>query len=151
MLSGIYFKKFQQIKGVGWDRRNMIGKIWTIAETGKWGLIIAVSLPLCIFEKYNAKLFDFSSWLILKEYVVDTIRIKGWETADLFSSLHGLSEGLFWGWLGRWQCLIASFLAPRTPGSPVWSQEHIKTDLKWPRELSRSRLPGELPWPPNQT
>ena len=35
MLSGIYFKKFQQIKGVGWDRRNMIGKILTIAETGK--------------------------------------------------------------------------------------------------------------------
>ena len=26
-----------------------------------------------------------------------------------------------------------------------------KPDLKWPRELGRRRLPGELPWPPNQT
>lgn len=55
-----YFKKLQQIKGVGWDRRNMIGKMLTAAETRKREFIVILFLPLCIFEKYNAKLFDFS-------------------------------------------------------------------------------------------
>ena len=62
MLSGVYqyFKKLQQVKGVGWDRRNMIGTMLTAAKTRKHEFIVVFSLPLCIFEKYNMKLFDFS-------------------------------------------------------------------------------------------
>lgn len=55
-----YFKKLQQVKGVGWDRRNMIGTMLTAAKTRKHEFIVVFSLPLCIFEKYNMKLFDFS-------------------------------------------------------------------------------------------
>ena len=38
----------------------MIGKMWTAAETRKREFIVVLFLPLCIFEKYNAKLFNFS-------------------------------------------------------------------------------------------
>lgn len=37
----------------------MIGKMLTAAETRKREFIVILFLPLCIFEKYNAKLFDF--------------------------------------------------------------------------------------------
>lgn len=62
MLSRVYqyFKKLQQVKGVGWDRRNMIGKMLTAAKTRKHEFIVVFSLALCILEKYNMKLFDFS-------------------------------------------------------------------------------------------
>lgn len=49
MMSGIYFKILPQIRGLGWDRRNMIGKMLTVAELGNEGLS---SLPLW-FEKYR--------------------------------------------------------------------------------------------------
>lgn len=61
MLSRVYqyFKNLQQVKGVGWDRENMIGKMLTAAETRNCEFIV-FSLPLCVFEKHNAKLFYFS-------------------------------------------------------------------------------------------
>lgn len=61
MLSQVYqyFKNLQQVKGVGWDRENMIGKMLAAAETRNCEFIVS-SLPLCAFEKPNAKLFCFS-------------------------------------------------------------------------------------------
>lgn len=62
MLSRVYqyFKNLQQAKGVGWDRENMIGKMLTAAETRNHEFIVVFSLPLCVFEKHNAKLLYFS-------------------------------------------------------------------------------------------
>lgn len=97
----------------------MIGKMLTIAETEA---LLQYSLYLCGCLKNITQSFSVFHLNFLRICSSQHMH-KNWETAGLFTCLRGLSEGPSWGFPGPWQCLAASCLAPRTPGSPIWSQE----------------------------